>query len=485
MKNENTQFPKTTIITDPVHQVMDLGSVEKHRKAFTEVLDTQVFQRLRRISQLGLASYVFPGATHSRFSHSLGVYYLAYTVMRHLRESSPEVAEEIDRLALEVKLSGLLHDVGHGPFSHSFEQVLKSIPQTKDGAPLHEDWTAAIIKDEKSEVQKVLRRNGLDTNRMASVFSKNSEEEFPQYLKQIVSSQIDVDRMDYLVRDSHFAGVAIGKFDIHYLINSLVVIRHGHDGPRTLGIRPKGVKAYEAFAVARQFMNRTVYYHHKVKVLEHMMERFIKETLINADQLAKVPELIYLVPGYFKAVCQFIKEAEKPTKEEFLKANLKQYIELTEDSVWTLLSAIAKSETELGDSAEAKTLAQKLLVRQVLPYYVIEPGKRRLLDRSLKKAGFKHDQDFAVVDLKTTTYKGGSEENVFVEDNSGEIDEILDHSELISLLRDKPEEESLLVVLSETNRNDIERTANEMQGISLGSRPNKKRARRNSIKGFA
>jgi uncharacterized protein len=480
MKNDDWKTTKTTIITDPVYQVMDLGGMVTDRLAFTEVLDTQVFQRLRRISQLGLASYVFPGATHTRFSHSLGVYYLAYTVMRHLKESSPEVAGEIDTLALEVKLCGLLHDVGHGPFSHSFEQVLQSIPEIKN-APLHEDWTAAIIKAENSEVQKVLQRHGLNTNRMASIFSKTKNEEFPLYLKQIVSSQIDVDRMDYLVRDSHFAGVAIGKFDIQYLINSLVVIRHGNDGPKTLGIRPKGVKAYEAFAVARQFMNRTVYYHHKVKVLEHMMERFIRETLINADPLTKVPELNHFVPPYFRAVTSLIKGEKQPEKDEFLKSNLKSYIELTEDSVWTLLGAIARCGTNLAEAEQAKTLAQKLLVRQVLPYYVIEPGKRRLLERMLKQAGFESDKDFAIVEQRTTTYKAGNEENVFVEDVNGEIDEILDHSELITLLRDKAEEQALLVVMCEEKRTEIERTAKEMQGISLGSRPNKKRARKNSI----
>src|ERR1051325_2189653 len=137
----DSKVRKTTIITDPVHQVMDLGSDHKDRAAFRDVVDTRVFQRLRRITQLGLASYVFPGATHSRFSHSLGVHYLAYTVLRHLIEASAEESEEINSLALEVKICALLHDIGHGPFSHSFEHVLKSIPGIKD-PPLHEEWSA-------------------------------------------------------------------------------------------------------------------------------------------------------------------------------------------------------------------------------------------------------------------------------------------------------------------------------------------------------
>ena len=103
MTDEVPKFRRTTIITDPVYQVMDLGSDPRDRQAFRDVVDTRVFQRLRRISQLGLASYVFPGATHSRFSHSLGVYYLAYTVLRHLSEASSEEAEEI--IAWRLSLS--------------------------------------------------------------------------------------------------------------------------------------------------------------------------------------------------------------------------------------------------------------------------------------------------------------------------------------------------------------------------------------------
>jgi HD superfamily phosphohydrolase len=483
VSDDKPQLRRTTIITDPVHQVMDLGSEPKDRQAFRDVVDTRVFQRLRRISQLGLASYVFPGATHSRFSHSLGVYYLAYTVLRHLSEASSEETEEINSLALEVKLCGLLHDVGHGPFSHSFEDVLKSIRQITD-PPLHEDWTAAIIQAENSEVHQALQRNGLNANRMASVFSKNHGDEFPRYLKQIISSQIDVDRMDYLVRDSHFAGVAVGKFDIQYLINSLAVIRHGDGGPKTLGVTPKGVKAYEAFAVARQFMNRTVYYHRKVKVLEYMMERFIRETLMHSDPLTHSPEVGSLIPSYFRAVANVIQDSQHYDKQEFLSSNLCHYIELTEDSVWTLLGAVARSVADLGSAELARTLAHRLLIRQVLPHYVIEPGKMRLLSRRLTDAGFVSDEDFAIVKLKTTTYKGGDEENVFVEDVDGEIDEILAHSEMITLLRDKPEEETLLVVIREEKRVEIEETAKNMQAISSGNRANRKRSKRASIRGF-
>src|ERR1051325_12105291 len=129
----DSKVRKTTIITDPVHQVMDLGSDHKDRAAFRDVVDTRVFQRLRRISQLGLASYVFPGATHTRFSHSLGVAYLARTVLLHLKETEAPIDITPAKFH-SVVLAALLHDIGHGPFSHSFERVLNDVK----GAPNHE-----------------------------------------------------------------------------------------------------------------------------------------------------------------------------------------------------------------------------------------------------------------------------------------------------------------------------------------------------------
>src|SRR5260370_26361528 len=143
---------KTTIITDPIHQVMNFGSDPVLQDCFKKVLDTRTFQRLRRITQLGMASYVFPGATHTRFSHSLGVAYLAHSVLTHLRERAPDAEDrsEIDHVFNGVMMAALLHDVGHGPFSHSFEQVLMGYAC----APLHEDWTATFISHTGSDINQ-------------------------------------------------------------------------------------------------------------------------------------------------------------------------------------------------------------------------------------------------------------------------------------------------------------------------------------------
>lgn len=459
---------KTTIITDPVHQVLNLGSDSRSRKAFKDVVDTPSFQRLRRITQLGLASYVFPGALHSRFLHSLGVIYLAHTVLRHLRERAAQEDEsevaQLNELELEVKICALLHDVGHGPFSHSFENVLKSIAEIKD-PPLHEDWTAAIITGEQSDIRRALVNNGLNVNRIASAFTKGGDEKFPQYLKPIVSSQLDVDRMDYLVRDSHFVGVAVGKFDLHYLINSLVVVRHGKPGPKTLGLTPKGVKAYEGFVLARQLMNKTVYYHRKVKVLEFMMEQFIREVLRNYDAITAIQEMSGLMPDYFTAVAKLMKNGKAYDKEQFLTDNLASYVALTEDSVWSLLSAIARKEMRSKEASNLQRLARMLLTREVLSHYAIQSGKEVLLEAQLKTAGFIKDKDFSITQVKTTMYKAADEDKVFVVDWDGRIAEISAHSETILALRDKPEMEALLIVIDADKQEEIERAAIDMDAL--------------------
>lgn len=253
---------KNTIITDPIYQVMNFGSKDSStRDLLRAVLDTRAFQRLHRISQLGLTSHVFPGATHNRFSHSLGVAFLANRVLAHLYECEGGCPKDHQEERHSVLVAALLHDIGHGPFSHSFEKVLtKLVPS--GCYPLHEDWTKLIIQNEQAGICQKLKEYDVNTNQVVSVFDEEVPEsdQLAPYLRQIVSSQLNVDRMDYLLRDSHFAGVSIGKIDVSYLINCLTVVNHAENGLSDLGLEDKAIKSYEAFILARQLMNRTVYY---------------------------------------------------------------------------------------------------------------------------------------------------------------------------------------------------------------------------------
>jgi len=420
-------------------------------------MDTNAFQRLRRISQLGLASYVFPGATHTRFSHSLGAAYLAHCVLVHLKDwSEASERKEIEQHFNQVIIAALLHDVGHGPFSHSFERILKDTSLSLT----HEDWTKTLILDPQSEIHRTLQAHSICPATIASIWAKSGHSDFrrfPRPYRQIVSSQLDVDRMDYLIRDSHFAGVAIGRFDAQYLINSIVIVSHGNAGSeKTLGITPKGVKAYEAFVLARQLMNRTVYYHHNVKVLEFMIEHLFRLIITHVAELIADKDVAPLVPPYFRRVATAIQSSGE-SKTEFMEKSHSDYVRLTEDVTWTLITALADSAV----IPAAQTLAQKLLKRNILPHFTIKNGRKELLQACLTKAGFVAGTDFDLVDLKTTMYQGTGDEHVFILDWDHNVEEIANQSETISAFRDRPEAESLLIIIDAKNEKAMEYLALE------------------------
>jgi HD superfamily phosphohydrolase len=439
----------TKIITDPIYQEMSFGSDPTFINTFKRVIDTKVFQRLRRITQLGLASYVFPGATHTRFSHSLGAAFLARTVLLHLRETG-SLDDVLAPTFNSVILAALLHDIGHGPFSHSFERIL----DVGKDAPGHEDWIRLLISDERSAVALCLRQDGFDVEAMSSIFADPPGNGLDRPLQQIVSSQLDVDRMDYLIRDSHFAGMAVGRFDASYLIHSLTIINHGDEGPATLGINRKGVKAYEGMCVARQFMNRTLYYHHNIQVLEYMMERFLRLVVTHIGDVKGASRS--LIPEYFTHVHR---SAEKKfVKQEFMNEAYPDYIKITEDMIWTVVAAAAE-----GRLAEVlATPAEQLLMRQILEHFYVSPGKKALLGQALSDSGFKKEEDFHLLDVETTMYKVRGDKGVFVQDEE-KVDEVTRHSEMISAFRDKPEIESFLVVLNPSKAEAIRNRAEQGQ----------------------
>jgi HD superfamily phosphohydrolase len=455
---------RSIIFTDPIYQVMNFGSRDDTRSLLRSILDTQPFQRLRRISQLGLASLVFPGATHSRFSHCLGAAFLANHVLAHLSEREGRNVYKGQKQRHAVLATALLHDIGHGPFSHAFEQVLKGLVESDDERPLHEDWTKLIIQHKDSVIHRVLEEHDIPSEQVASVFGKVSgSEPLPRYLKQIVSSQLDVDRMDYLMRDSHFAGVSIGKVDVFYLIHCLIVVQHGGSQQRDLGLETKGVKAYEAFALARQLMNRTVYYHKTIKVLEFMMEYFLRRVIGTHDDICDiVPTLKPVIPPYFTAVAGAITNNRLKDKKAFMEEALDDYFQLTEDQVWNLVWAIAN--TDHPKLEDLRKLAKSLLERRLLKNFRIQPGKEEVLKERLEQKGYEERKHFAIVNTHSTAYKSTSEK-VFIELGKKRIEEVTAISELISLMRDRPESESVLIALDDAD--ELKQLADDVKAFHL------------------
>jgi len=237
-------------IKDPVHGYIYINELEKH------LIDLPPMQRLRRIRQLSAAYLTYPGAEHTRFNHSLGVMQIAGEIADHLRGLGVLNEEDVSK----ARLAGLLHDVGHGPFSHLYEEVLEKRGVT------HEDLSRLVIRE--SEVSEVLKAQGYDVNEISKLSTGvlNSE----PLLNQIIAGQFSADVMDYLVRDSYFTGVEYGRIDIKRLINSLDVM------DRRLVMDIASLYALEAFMIARYEMFKAVYFHRTVRAAAVMLVRAMK-----------------------------------------------------------------------------------------------------------------------------------------------------------------------------------------------------------------
>lgn len=249
---------KDRVFRDPVHGLIEFRGEDR---PLAEILETRPFQRLRRIKQMGFAWLVYPGAEHSRFGHALGAFHIAHRVTRQLK-----LEAEICR---HVEIAALLHDIGHGPFSHAWEHVF---PETD-----HEQWGGRIVT-EASDLRDVLESlvPGLATI-IRSFWDKTYA---PSFARKLVSSQLDVDRLDYLLRDGHYSGVGYATFDLDWIIHALRLeaIRSAPDPSDLVVDYRRGMYAVEQYLFARSYMYAQVYHHKTVRAAEWMfiklMQRF-------------------------------------------------------------------------------------------------------------------------------------------------------------------------------------------------------------------
>ncbi|MBI4257955.1 MAG: HD domain-containing protein [Thaumarchaeota archaeon] len=234
-------------IRDPVHGYIYATDVEK------DVIDSHVFQRMRRIRQLSGAHLTYPGAQHTRFEHMTGTMHLAGLTAQSLLSKGELKDDDVQQL----RLAALLHDVGHGPFSHLFEEVM-----TEKNGLTHEDMTTKIVKE--SEVGDILQKYGFDKETMSS-FAIGFSPKKPQFMNEVIGGGLSVDIMDYLLRDSYFTGVEYGKVDIHRVLNSLEVVE------KRLALNHAALYAFEALMIARYEMFKAVYFHRTVRAAEVML----------------------------------------------------------------------------------------------------------------------------------------------------------------------------------------------------------------------
>src|SRR5258706_5897031 len=251
------------IIRDPVHDVIVLRTDRPLEALLFRLLNAPQVQRLRRVRQLGIASLAYPGAEHSRYSHSLGVMETARKMINRLR-SLVSIDPHKEAVCL---VSALLHDLGHGPFSHVFERI---------SGLKHEEITSQIIEDESGEVNRML--TDFDKQMPAKVVAMLQSQPARTFYNDILSSQLDADRFDYLLRDNLMTGSQYRGFDLSWLIMAITVDEHSD----RLAVTAKGISAVGNYLQARYHMYRNVYFHTVVR----RAEAIVKLALQRAGRLA-------------------------------------------------------------------------------------------------------------------------------------------------------------------------------------------------------
>jgi HD superfamily phosphohydrolase len=278
-------------IRDPLHGTLAVSAQE------IRLIDHPVFQRLRNIKQLGFADLAFPGATHTRYSHSMGAMHLATRLFDRVFASIDLPQRVSERFRQAMRLAMLFHDVGHAPLSHTTEMLMPPVGELGLGPfagndvsrrATHEDYTLKMVLDSSlgQTIEEVFGPDGIvpqdiaelivgQTWTGASLRFRHAGVDYAPVLRQIVSSECDADRMDYLQRDSFYSGVNYGKFDADWLIDNVTPVEHG--GAVFLGIKSRAVFSFEDFLLSRYHMFATVYLHHTPVIFEKTLSRYFEE----------------------------------------------------------------------------------------------------------------------------------------------------------------------------------------------------------------
>ena len=314
------------IYRDSVHNIIRLKTDSDEGKLLVKLIDAPEFQRLRRIKQLGLALYTYQSAEHSRFTHSLGALHLATRILDNL--GAKYKISGADRTA--VRAAALLHDIGHGAFSHVIEPILGFH---------HEDFTIEAVLSRETEVGKILRAfsPALPQN-VADIIAGTFR---PTALAQLVSSQLDVDRMDYLLRDSLMTGAKYGIYDLEWIIKSLEI----DEGNDRLYVSARGIYAVEDYLQARYYMFRQVYFHRTLRAAEAVLRSLLRRAL-NLFQSGS--------PVWFAPATAF----EKILRGE--KLSLKEHLEIDDADLIFHIKQWKNSDDKILSDLSKRFLYRKL-----------------------------------------------------------------------------------------------------------------------------
>ena len=325
---------------DPIHNIIALAETRAEDALLVRLIDAPEFQRLRYIKQLGLALYTYQGAEHSRFTHSLGV----MQVMTRILDTLATRYRISDEARLVGRCAALLHDLGHGPFSHVIEKVLHTN---------HERWTVRIIADPATTIHRQLAQ--YDATLPDKVIAAIEHRYQPFFIGQLVSSQLDADRLDYLLRDSLMTGARYGNYDLEWILHALEI----DEANDRIYVGANGLYAVEAYLQARFYMFRQVYFHRTLRAAEAVLMSVLRR----AVALLREGQLHFIVSG---SVMERVLRGEELTISEYLTFDdhlvmfhIKQWINEPD----TILSDLAQrfihrklfKTVTLDFSAEART----------------------------------------------------------------------------------------------------------------------------------
>lgn len=420
-------------IRDPVHGLVAFSASNQFEQAMWSLIETPAFQRLRRIKQLGFSEFVYPGATHTRFAHSVGVFHTARAIVGVLKEKlgadfSP------DRASIAV-CAALLHDIGHGPFSHTFEGVEKG----RGTAKKHEAWTAQIVRED-GPIGEILDKEFRD--QVAGLLEQESPVDI---YSSVVSSQFDADRLDYLRRDKLMTGSGQGSFDWAWMMNNLEIdkLTIGGDDEKDpvvvdgLILGSKGLKAAEEYLLGRFHLYTQVYMHKATRGAEKMLGALL---LRLAEMIADGEFDETGLPTNHPLVLYFGDEGN----------TLENYLALDDTVVWGGLRLMAHSDDE-----KLSELSSRLLNRDL--YKCLDVGARaasigsnvtgryRLALSEAEKDGQFEDIDVLQDRATVSPYKFRDYESpdAFMKvmirkpDGSGGHDDVADMSRVVDALREE------------------------------------------------
>jgi HD superfamily phosphohydrolase len=401
---------KTIRIRDPVYGFIELSDQER------EIINSRHFQRLRRIKQLALTDMVYPGASHTRFEHSIGVMQMASDMFDNLakmednRNSGLMPPEERGRLKKIIRMAALLHDIGHAPFSHAGEKIMPKLPKNHpDYSPPkvrsnkkkkhkkyeHEHYTHEIIRCFFADIiENHSLELGITVDDVLLLLGDKKVKKTPAkllILKEMISGQLDADRADYLLRDSLHIGVNYGLYDRHMLVNCITLAKHEETGSDVLAIDEKGWRIAESLVVARYQMFSQIYFHKTRRIFDHHISTAMLELLKNTG---------------FKD-----NEFPPPTSEQ----NLIEYLRFDD---WHVYAAI--KDEKCGE--HGTHILHRTPYKTIMEWKDVQEETIKKEEKKYRRK-YKHKQLHTDDNVSTTWYK--PEKDIHIRTTEGGISELL------------------------------------------------------------